>query len=356
MANTILYGYLQKKDIFNERVTEADARAVETAIAQALAEHNRQIAALGGLFAQATTDFKVRYKTPATARLQPLDENGRARPIKPAGFYDIGLPLDHAGIAWGANFISNNLMTVADFDRNMATMLGADIRWMRDYILGALFRNTNRTYTDPEHGSLTVKPLANGDTDSYLVMSGADAGATDTHFLAQAAAVADATDPLPTMIEELLEHPENSGEVVIFVPTANKAAVEGLTAFVEATKANIAVGANVTRLTGNLGAAVPGEVIGYHTAGAWLVHWRAMPADYLIGVTTGGETPLAMRQYAVVALQGFEQVAERNDYPWYERQYFRAAGFGAWARVGAVVQRVGNGTYAAPAGYVVPPS
>jgi hypothetical protein len=157
------------------------------------------------------------------------------------------------------------------------------------------------------------------------------------------------------MIEELLEHPENGGEVVILVPTANKAAVEGLAAFYERDSPNLTVGTGTTRLTGNLASPVPGDVFGYHSSGAWLVHWRALPDNYLIGVTTEGEKPLAMRQHAEPELQGFNLVANRDDHPWYERQWARFAGFGAWNRVGAVVQEVGDASYDIPTNYNTPP-
>jgi hypothetical protein len=95
-------------------------------------------------------------------------------------------------------------------------------------------------------------------------------------------------------------------------------------------------------------------VFGYETSGVWLVEWPAMPANYLIGVTTEGPRPLAMREHPEAQLQGFKRVAERNDHPWYEAQYARFAGFGAWNRVGAVVHYLGNDTYAAPTGLTAP--
>jgi hypothetical protein len=108
-------------------------------------------------------------------------------------------------------------------------------------------------------------------------------------------------------------------------------------------------------LVGNLGVALPGELFGYHDAGIWLAEWKNLPNDYIIAVSTGGERPIAMREEPEAELQGFRAVAEREDHPFWERQYLRTAGFGGWNRVGAVVLRMGSGAYtAAPSGYVTP--
>lgn len=353
MANQVLYGFNQLKDVFSRRVTEVGAGLVSAAIDQSVAEHNRQMAAMMSLFVNPTSEFKIRYKTPTAARLQPLDENGRARPIKLAGYYDVAFPLQEGGVAWGANYRSRAKMTVREAEEATATMISADVRWMRDHILAALFTNASWSFNDPEHGALTIKGLANGDTDTYLVMTGADAGATDTHYLAQAGAIADGTNPFPTIYTELTEHPENMGEVVVFVPASNKSAVEGLSGFYPIGDPNIRLGANQSELVGNLGSAIPGKLFGYVDQ-CWVAEWKALPANYLIGVTTDGEKPLGMRQEAEAELQGFQRVAERNDHPWYESQWLRVAGFGAWSRVGAVVQRVGNGAYAIPTNYESP--
>ena len=196
--------------------------------------------------------------------------------------------------------------------------------------------------------------MANSDTDTYLIQAGTDAGTTDTHFLAQAGAIADASDPFPSIYTELTEHPENSGDVVVFVPTSNKAAVEGLSGFYPMGDSNLRMGAAATVVSGTLNGAMPGQLFGYHEAGVWLAEWKGLPANYLVGTMTGGPRPLAMREEPEPVLRGFNRVAERNDYPFFESQYLRIAGFGTQNRVGAVIQRVGNGAYAIPTNYTAP--
>lgn len=356
MANAVLYGFMNLKDVFADRVEQIGVNMVNTAVDQTIAEHNRQMMALLGLFAEQTTEYQIRYKTPAAARLQALDESGRARPVKLTGHYDVAYPLQDAGIAWGNTHKASKKMTVQESNNILNTILTADKRWLRDHILAAIFANTSWSFVDEEHGTLTVKGLANSDTDTYLIQAGADAGATDTHYLAQAGAIADATDPFETIYEELTEHAENAGEVVVLLPTNVKSAVMGLTGFVPMQDANVRYGASATLLQGDLGIQLPGKLIGYHEARVWLAEWKALPSNYLVAAMTGGPRALAMREEPETSLQGFNRVADRADHPYYESQYLRVAGFGAQNRVGALVYRVSNGAYAIPANYDSPMS
>ena len=354
MANQVLYGFTNLKDHFSQKVSDVGIGVVNAAIDETVAEHNRQMAALMGLFADPTTEYKVRYRTPVAARLQPLDEDGRARPIKALGYYDIAFPIQGGGTAWGQTYVASQKMTVEDANNTMASLLTADRRWMRDHVLAALFTNASWTFADPERGDLTVKGLANADTDTYLIQAGTDAGATDSHYLAQANAIDSSNDPFETIYEELTEHPENGGEVVALIPSGLKTSVMGLPGFYPENDPNLRVGSASTVLAGSLGMALPGMVIGYHESKVWIVEWKSLPANYIIATTTQGPRALAMRQEPEPSLQGFTRVASRDDYPFYESQYLRLAGFGAQNRVGALVMRVGNGSYAIPTNYTSP--
>jgi len=167
-------------------------------------------------------------------------------------------------------------------------------------------------------------------------------------------AISDTADPYSTMKGELLEHPENSGDVVALIPTGLVATTKALTSFVPLPDMNIDPGIAAARLVGSLGATVPGTVIGYHDDGVWIAEWPGMPANYIIATATGGDRALTMREEPEAQLQGFTRVAERDDYPFYESQYVHKAGFGGQNRVNALVTRIGNGTYATPAGYESP--
>lgn len=356
MANQVLYGFHALSDVLGNRLSTVDAELISSAIQQSVDEHNRQMTSLMGLFVDPVTSATERYKQTGPIRLQPLDENGRALPTKPFGYYDVGYPIQMAGSAWGANYVARAKMTVQDANDATAQMLEADMRWMRDHVLAALFANAAWTFTDPQYGSLSVQPLAlASDNITYAVQTGADTGATDTHQLAQANAIgAGADNPFPTIYTELKEHPENDGDVIVFYPTGLKSAITGLATFNPIADPNITPGNASDRLTGTLGVATPGRLTGYEDSGVWLVEWPSLPANYLIATTTGGNRALGMREDPEAELRGFNRVAERDNHPFYESQWMRRAGFGARNRVGAVVMRIGNGTYAVPTGYTSP--
>lgn len=358
MPNQVLYGFHELKDIFTDRIVGNTIRLVDTAIQQAVEEHNRQLDALLGLFVERTTEPQLRYLQGANMRLQPLDDDGRARPVKVSGYYDVGFPLQSAGSAWGANYVTRAKMTVEDANRITASMLIADARWVRDHILAALFANAAWTFEDELYGNLTVRPLAiTSDGITYQLATGADAGGTDQHLLAQANAIgAGADNPFPTIYTELTEHPENAGATIIaLIPTGLKASVQALATFNPILDPNIRPGANSDALVGTLGVDVPGTVFGYEDSGVWLVEWPNMVANYIVAVAAGpNPRPLAMREDPEAELRGFQRVAERNDHPFYESQFLRRAGFGAWNRVGALAYRIGNGAYAVPTNYSSP--
>lgn len=348
----ILYGLLNMADLYDQRVTEVGVDQTATAITQSVIEHNRQLDALISLFVTRTTKFKSRFLTAANARLQPLDNSGRALPIKPSGKYDVSWPIQMAGTAWGFDSVTGVKITVGEVARVMNTMLDADSRWMRDHILAALlYKSTTNpwTFVDDEHGSLSIYGLANGDTVTYNLMTGVDSGATDDHLLFDATLTA---DTFQAMYTELTEHPENSGDVIAFIPSNQKATVEALSTFYPIEDPDLRIGTASTVLAGRLGVAVPGMVLG-KIEKVWVVEWKSLPDDYIIGVTTGGERALAMREDPEAELRGFKQVATREDYPWFERQYRRRAGFGGWNRVGACVFKVA-GSYTTPTSYSSP--
>ena len=200
---------------------------------------------------------------------------------------------------------------------------------------------------------MTIKGLANGDTDKYQLTAGANAQATAQHYIAQAADISDAANPFPTIHKRLTEHSENQGEVIVLVASNLTDDIQGLAGFVERSDADIRQGANADVLVGNLDATVPGVILG-KVDKCWIVEWAQLPDGYMLATTTGGDRPLAMREDEEAVLRGFKKVAERNDHPFYESQYLRRCGFGAWNRVGALGYRVGNASWAIPTGYDSP--
>lgn len=353
MANIIPYGFRDMRDLVDDGVTEALVPVIDKAITETVAFHNEEINKMLGLFVKPTTEYKVKYKTPTAARLMGLDEHGRARKIRPSAQYEIGLPIQAAGLAEGATDTTRLLETVGDVMDITATMTIADKNWMFDHILAALFNATDWTFPDDRYGDLVVKPIANGDTITYLGKNGV--AATADHVNGFATGIADATNPFPALYTRLTRPTANAGKVISFVAANLVSDIENLGTFHEPGDADIRAAANSEELVGALPANMPGEVIG-KTNKVWIVQWDRLPDSYILSVVTEGERPLAMRQYPVPALQGFRRAGQRNDYPYFETQFKRDAGFGAWNRVAADVMEIADATYDVPTGYASPMS
>lgn len=341
----------------NQTAQTVDSGLLISAIEIDAASHNRDIDSLLRFFSATTTNYQEEVQQSGSSRNQPLDENGRAIPIKPVAPYTVGFPIQASGSAWGANYVTRVQMTAKDLARTFATMYRGDYIWVKDHILGALFNNASYTFRDPTgKGNLTVYGPANGDAITYYY-STTNALATETHFLAQASAIADATNPYPTIKSELIEHPSNQGDVIAFISTSLVATTKALAEFRSAMlDPDIRQPNTATVLQRDLGIQLPpgSTVHGKTDSGVWIVEWADVPAGYIIAVTTGGPRPLARRQFPEAQLQGFKSAGERNDFPYFENQWQRWEGYGAFNRLGAVVVRVGNGSYAVPTGYAVP--
>jgi len=347
------FGFVGYEDLADERVVGDNIRIVDEAVRATVAEHNRQVNAALTELVQTTTDYKLRYKLGSGGTLQPLDEWGNPLPVKDAGYYDVAFPIQGGGTAWGDNRVSRALMTVGEADRLTLGMLRRDADWMRRHILAALFDNTTWSYVDEEYGTLTVQPLANGDAVTYPRNNGTMA--TDTHYYAQAAAIADAANPFPTWKTELNEHPANSGATLVaYIPSNVRSAVQGLANFVDVDEPDVDPGIMATRLTNRIDRGIGDEVLG-KVDGIWVVEWSFLPDDYGIVVARGSSTPvLGMRQYPAPELQGLFTENHSPDGNLLARRFIRYAGFGVWNRVGAIAFRIGNANYAIPTGYTTP--
>jgi hypothetical protein len=345
----LLYGFVSLADRAEEIVDNIDIETMNAAVDASLQQHTQTLSQLMSVWATPTTAYSERHKSIASEELQPLDEYGRALPTKGKIFQTVAYPLFRAGTALGMTYEARQKMTVQELNDLIAGKTTADARTMRKWLMQAIFDESGYTFTDEVRGDLSIKGFANGDTDTYISLDSAEDGATDDHYLATADAIADATNPFPTIHEELLEHPENGGEVIAFIPTNLVATTKALTDFVPVTDPRIRTGSTTDVLVGGPGIAHPGKLIGY-TNEVWVVEWRGLPTSYIAATTTGGERALAFREDESANLRGFRRVAERNDHPYYESQYLRKGGFGGRNRVNGLVMRIGNGSWAVPAG------
>jgi hypothetical protein len=353
--NQLAYGFASLSQFLSERVSDSNVPVVTRAILESSAEWTRATNAAMAVLAERTTNYTERVLLPGSGSLQRLDEFGIPRPVIPSGYYDVAFPIDGGGTAFGRNRVTRVLETIADINRDQITAEMQDHTWRVRHMLAALLDNTTRTFVDPDHGSLTVQPLAlTSDGVVYTRIGGASS--TAQHYVAQTGTIA-AAAPFDNIRTTLSAYPSNAGKpIVTFVPPANIADATGLAAFLDTLDPNIVYSSDADRLSSN-GEQFRGmgEKVHGYISGQWIVEWSALPENYLLSVVMGNP-PLAMREYPDPALQGLFPEIHSPDGARLERRYIRYAGFGVRNRISAMVTQVegGDTTYDIPSGFAAP--
>lgn len=355
MPNTTAFGFVALEDVFSRELTEVGVDVVRTAITDSVTEYNRQLAAILPFVTVGTTS-KEKFRLPGGSSLQPLDQWGNPLPVKGGSSYEAGYPIQGGGTAWGTNRVSRALMTVAEANEHTLDAIKADADWMRRHIMASLLSNVSWTFDDDQYGALTVNPLANGDTVVYP-RKGVLNPAADNHYLAQAAAIADVSNPYPALYDELKEHPGNTGPFVAYIASDLVASTVALADFVPLEDSDITEGVGTATISGNRAAVQgPGDlVLGKMRNGLWIVEWYAVPSGYILAMalnSTGGM--IFQREYPAAALRGFFPEFDPTIGGLSLNKFIRYAGFGVRNRVAAAVMRIGNASYATPTGYEAP--
>jgi len=356
MAATTAYGFVGIEHLFGQRVSQIGVDTIREAIRTSTQAWNDEINILLDNWVERSITTKERVELPGSGSLQPVDERGNPLPVVPSGNYDVGFPIRGGATAWGTDRVSAELITVEEANAFTMDAFRRDAAWVRQSMLAAILTNTSYTYTDRQLGAVTVMPLANDDTVTYL-RTGTGIAAIDNHYKAQAAAIADATNPFPVIYDELLEHPSNSGPFVSYVASNLTDAIEGLANFTPITDPDVLPATTRDRLT-NSGSNTllgPGNQIIGKTNRMWIVEWRALPDNYMVSVALGAAPFIRMREYDAPRLKGFFPEFHSPDGNLIENRFLRYAGFGVRNRVAAVVNYVGvSGTYAIPTGFSAP--
>ena len=360
--NTLVYGFHSLTDLYGQRVSAVGTPRVYDAIREATAEYTRVANGLLGVLAERTVIAQEQIELPGSGTLQPLDEWGNPLPVQPSGSYTVAYPIQGGGTAFGANRVSRAMMTVEEVARATMDAMQKDKDWLIRHALAAVFTNTTWTFADKVGangskglGNITIQPLANGDAVVYGKVGGV-AAAVDTHQLAQAGAIADNANPFPTIKAELDEHPSNRGPYVAYIASDLVATATALTEFVEVGDPDIALGSGSDQVTGSVASLIGfgTEVLGKTKSGVWLVEAPVLPSTYILAVATGADAVLRMREYPAPEVQGLFLETHSDDGNTDATRFIRYAGFGVRNRVGAVVYRIGNGSYAIPTGYTPP--
>lgn len=359
MANNVdRFGYASIHHLFADRLNPQNQPLVLDAIRQRAAIYSAMTTEMLAALAVRTERSTERFALPGYGTLQPLDSLGVPLPVRPAGHTDVAYPIYGGGTAAGRDRVSRALETVEDVFRDQEDAEARDATWLKYHVLASFFTNTARNFVDvsvPEAPTIVVQPLAiTSDGVTYVRLNGSSA--TAQHYVAQSAAIADATNPFPAIHTLLSGYPGNAGrDIVSFVPTANVAAVEALATFIPVSDPDVRLGsASDILVAPGGGLRMMGDRILGKVGLVWVVEWSSLPDNYLLNVVDG-RPPLAMREYPDAALQGFFPEIHSPDGARIERRFLRYCGFGVRNRVSASVTYVGvSSSYAIPTGYTAP--
>src|SRR5436190_138877 len=340
MANNALtYGFVGlESDLYAQRINTIGIDRVFGMIADSVAEYNRVVDAMMAGWVSRTTMVQEYIELAGAGTLQPLTPDGNPLPVIPSGNYSVGYPLHGAGTGFGTNRITRPFLTGEEADRFTNDAFIKDADWRMRHLLASILDSSSWTYTDRYGdgqggskgiGNVTVQPLANGDSVTYMTRGGAQA--TDNHYLFQAAGIADATNPFAAARAEFVE--VNDPDV----------------AYLNRNNLPAAPYAPTTILG-------PGdEILGkLQSSNMWIVEWGRLPTNIFVTVATGAGPFVRMREIADASLQGLFTEGFDVDGNHMGQRFLRWAGFGVANRVAATATLVGAGAYTTPTLYDAP--
>lgn len=355
-----IYGILGLNDTDYVFLNTLGQQVIYDASNQALAMWRAELAAQLAAFVEMDTEnYKERYKLPGGGRLQRMSGMSQSGAVKAYGSWDVAYPLEDFGAQVAQDRIDFAYATVQDLNRHLDTVMIQDINTVRFEILKALFNSAADTFTDARHGSLTIQPLANGDSVVYPPVEGSEDEATDNHYLESgyaASSISDTNDPYATIVAELEEHfgmPTGGSPIVTFINTAQVAKTVALTGFYEVTDRFVTPGTQTADVI-MPGVTLPGRTIGRHSDGTWVQEWSWIPANYMLAIHLLAPKPLKRRMHpASTGLpRGLTLVSESDLYPFTQAHYEDHFGVGVGNRLNGVVMELGTGgTYTVPTAY-----
>lgn len=357
MPNATPYGFFDLRDLYAQRASTVNVQVMRTAIEQSAQYQTELTNRFISLWCEPTTVHQEKFKLPGIGTLQPLDPDGNPLPTKGGTTYTVSYPLHGGGDAYGDNRVTRAKMTVEEVAERVLSAQSKDADWMRRHLLASILDNTTYVFDDDEFGDLTIHPLANNDGVQYINKLGQVV--TANHYYAQAAAIADLTNPFPTVYDKLSSFPSNNvssvNPVVTYVASDLKPSIRLLTNFVEATPFGVIPGTNTATIDASLSRFVlPGMTLLGVTDDQVIIEWGSLPSTYFVSWATGAGQFIKMREHPEAELRGFTSEEYSPDGNHREYRFIRWAGFAPANRIGAVVGHIGNAVYQVPAAYATP--
>lgn len=322
---------------------------------------NEEIQQAMSVFIESETEsFKERYYLPGGGRLQRRGGQAASGAVAASGSWDVAYPLEDFGAQVAQDDVTLAYMSLQQVQRHLDTVRIQSINTVRYEILHRLLDDEGgsaATFVDPINGSLSIVPLANGDSVTYPPVLGSESEATDDHYAESGYAdssISDTNNPLITIRNEIEEHfgTMTGGEnIVVFCNNGDSAYLEDLTDFDPVVDNFIRAGNNRDVPEGLPN--VPGRILG-RSNGVWVVEWRWIPDNYLLGIHMEHEKPLKMRvDPSDTGLpRGLQLIQTSDKYPLQSAHYRWRFGLGTANRLnGAVLELGTGGTYTIPTSY-----
>lgn len=317
-----------------------------------IAQRMAEFAITTSIFVEGKTDkFKTRYKKPGAGYLQERNSQGGYGAGKATGSWDVAYPIRDKGVEHSWNDVDVAKLSALELSNHIVTGFNSYVNSYRHDVLHVIFDNVQESFTDPDEGTLSIEPLANGDTVTYPPITGEPTDeATEDHYLGTsytAANISDTNNPLKTGRDDLDHHyggPTTGGDnIIVFCNNAQADQLGALSNFREVPDNFVRSGDNVDIPFGLPTA--PGKTLG-RSDGVWVQQWDFVPANYLVFIHLEQAPPLMQRHDAISTGLGtgdFMLVSNDEIFP-FERAVWRARyGIGGGNRLNGVVMFV-NGT------------
>jgi hypothetical protein len=329
-------------------------------VAQAYIDfHNQRLVQMLEVFVETVTEkYSLTYRLPGGGYMQRTESYSNPGTVRPQGKWSVAFPLTNDADRIGGDRIDWAYMTAMELQNLLDSVVNRNVNSTRYDILTALLDNTNDTFKDRSHGDLTIKPLANNDSDLYPPLEGAIADAAADHYLVSgytSANISDTNNPFATSTRKLKQRfggGSGGTNVVAFINDAQADKVEDLTDFRDVPD-NFLVEGDDTDLTIAPPTNLPGEVIGRIRGrnGAWVSVWDSIPADYMLSIHMDAPAPLMQRRdiSATGITQGLHLAAEDETEMLISSKFVNRRGYGVGNRLnGIVTQFKASGSYDVP--------
>mgnify|MGYP000688716211 CR=1 FL=1 len=310
---------------------------------------------------QLMMDMFNQYATPTTAReeadglgqildgeFEEADEFSRVRTQKITGGQKLGFPLRKFQFANGWTLEYLERATVAHLAVQALNVQQADVRNKMTYMKKALFSPTNYTFRDSnvtEVVDIGVKALLNG--DGSIPPNGPNGETFNGNHTHYVGATTLTTAALDALILNVTEHTSNAN-VQIHINQAQEAGIRGLTGFIAAWDARIAVANTVTMTNQRLdNSNTQKRFIGfYNGAEVFVKPW--VYASYIVAIDVNAPTRVLRMRNPVENASGLHLAGRVSPFP-LQSEYFQSFfGFGVKNRGAAAILYIGNTTYADP--------